>query len=101
MFIRAITTTIEEHEVDVSNLAEFRARFPCAKIQTIDGKQADSQCEKGHIYHSEGPVYEHGSSCDPNCIRTRCKQCYESIRCKHCERSIVRCVCHRCDDYDD
>lgn len=38
MFIRATTTTIEEHEVHVINLAEFRSRFPDAVIQHIDGR---------------------------------------------------------------
>lgn len=96
MFIRATTTTIEEHEVDVTDLATFKSRFPRAQIQTIDGRKVDSQCEKGHFYHSQG--YNYRLTTDH---WTKCRTCYDLAMCNNCDRRMQFCTCHRCDDYDD
>lgn len=77
MFIRATTITIEEHEVHVINMAEFRSRFPNAEIQSIDGTRADGLCEKGHPF-----MHEHG-----------CRECYRNEKCLECGHKNRDCEC--------
>ena len=96
MLIRATTTTIVEHAVSVETLAEFRQLFPNAKIQTIDGELVDSQCDKGHLYSSQGRSYDMGGV-----QWTKCEKCYDALQCKVCGWKRKYCVCHQRNRYDD